>query len=139
MFRRKLHTQLRWEGLGERETLAGLLALRKAMLFSAAAGAGSSGQDCCEEQQAGSAFGPEAVGEIPVGEQRHQHASGVGFNACSGVSAYKRLNSRIAQVPDHGTAFRHDDLVRASKFISESLDVMLGFDSDDQSQTSDQP
>ena len=32
-----------------------------------------------------------------------------------------------------------DDLVSVSKFLCECLDVMLGADSDDQSQTSDQP
>jgi hypothetical protein len=32
-----------------------------------------------------------------------------------------------------------DDLVRVSKFICECMHLMLGADSDDQSQTSDQP
>ena len=31
------------------------------------------------------------------------------------------------------------DLIGVTKFVSECLDVMLGADSDDQSQTSDQP
>ena len=35
--------------------------------------------------------------------------------------------------------FRQDDLVNVSKFICECMDVMLGADSDNQSQTSDQP
>ncbi len=32
-----------------------------------------------------------------------------------------------------------DDLASVSKFLCECMDVMLGADSDDQSQTSDQP
>ncbi len=35
--------------------------------------------------------------------------------------------------------FWQDDLVNVSKFLYECLGVMLGADSDDQSQTSDQP
>ena len=35
--------------------------------------------------------------------------------------------------------FWQDDLVNVSKFLCECLDVMLGADSDDQSQTSIQP
>ena len=35
--------------------------------------------------------------------------------------------------------FWQDDLVKVSKFIYECMDVMLGADSDNQSQTSDQP
>ena len=36
-------------------------------------------------------------------------------------------------------SFWQDDLIGVAKFISESLDVMLGADSDNQSQASDQP
>jgi hypothetical protein len=35
--------------------------------------------------------------------------------------------------------FRQDDVVHVSKFLRDCLVVMLGADSDDQSQTSDQP
>ena len=42
-------------------------------------------------------------------------------------------------VPTMVQFFWQDDLVNVSKFICECMDVMLGADSDDQSQTSDQP
>jgi hypothetical protein len=42
-------------------------------------------------------------------------------------------------VPTMVQFFWQDDLVNVSKFICECMDVMLGADSDNQSQTSDQP
>ena len=43
------------------------------------------------------------------------------------------------RVPTMVQFFWQDDLVNVSKFICACMDVMLGADSDDQSQTSDQP
>jgi hypothetical protein len=45
----------------------------------------------------------------------------------------------LFQCPTMLQFFWQADLIGVTKFVSECLDVMLGADSDDQSQTSDQP
>ena len=40
---------------------------------------------------------------------------------------------------EEAPTYRQDDLVNVSKFLCECLAAMLGADSDDRSQTSDQP
>lgn len=49
------------------------------------------------------------------------------------------FTSGVFQVSTMIQTFKQDDLVNVSKFICECMAVMLGVESDERSQTSDQP
>jgi hypothetical protein len=68
-----------------------------------------------------------------MGDERH-----VVFE-CPHLQSVRDKYAGLFSVSTMVQFFWQDDLVSVSKFLCECMDVMLGADSDDQSQTSDQP
>ena len=68
-----------------------------------------------------------------MGDERH-----VVFE-CPHLQSIRDKYAGLVSVSTMVQFFWQDDLVSVSKFLCECMDVMLGADSDDQSQTSDQP